>query len=116
MLTYSPILVAITKLVTRFSPAEEGILRLYAYYKRMQRTKPNGAIPDDLAHAIQGELHLLLKDDTVVRLLARSIYYRLTTEGYKEDYFVELATWIVKLRQGGMDHRPLTSESTGPIM
>ncbi len=104
MLTYSPVLSAIAKLVTRLSPAEEGILRLYAYYKRMQRSTPNGTIPIDLAHAIQGELHLLLRDDIMLRLLARSIHHRLTHEGYQEDYFVELANWIVQLRRTNIQH------------
>ena len=104
MLTYSPVLSAIAKLVTKFSPAEEGILRLYAYYKRMQRTTPNGTIPNDLARAIKSELHVMMGDEVMVRLLARRIHHRMTHEGYREDYFVELANWIVQLRQPNIHH------------
>jgi hypothetical protein len=92
-----PILVAVAKLITKLSPAEEGILRLYTYYKRSQRHPSTNSMADHLAPIIKSELQLLIRSESAVRLLAVAMHHRIGSKQYSEDYFIELAIWITSL-------------------
>jgi hypothetical protein len=94
ILAQKPLLVVVAKLVTKPSPSEEGILRLYAYYKRSQRRTATSTMADQLALVIKSELDLLVRSDHSIRHLAVAIYHRMGTAQYCEDYFVDLAVWI----------------------
>jgi hypothetical protein len=93
------LLVAVARLITKFSPSQEGILRLYVHYKRTQRG--NGHIDpqaEALAHIIQNELQLVVKDETVLKALATNMHKQIQNARHNEEYFGELASWIVTLR------------------
>jgi hypothetical protein len=98
LLAQKPLLFAVAKLVTKLSPSEEGVLRLYAYYKRSQRHLTTSTMAQQLAQVIKSELQLLARSDSSIRLLAVAIHHRIGTKQYSEDYFVELAVWITTAR------------------
>ena len=102
ILGQKPILVAVAKLITKLSPSEEGILRLYAYYKRSQRHATTSGMAEQIALFIKSELQLLTRSESSVRLLAVAMHHQIGTKQYSEDYFVELAVWITSLRMEGV--------------
>jgi hypothetical protein len=93
-----PLLFAVAKLVTKLSPSEEGVLRLYTYYKRSQRRPATSTMAQQLAQFIKSELQLLARSDSAIRLLAVAIHHRIGTKQFNEDFFVELAVWITTAR------------------
>ena len=98
LVAQKPLLFAVAKLVTKLSPSEEGILRLYAYYKRSQRRSTTSTTAQQLSQVIKSELQLIARSDSTIRLLAVAIHHRIGTKQYNEDYFVELAVWITGAR------------------
>jgi hypothetical protein len=98
LLAQKPIVVAVAKLVTKLSPAEEGILRLYAYYKRSQRNSSTNRMAEQLAPVIKSELQLLIQSESALRLLAVAMQRQIGSKQYSEDYFMELALWITRLK------------------
>jgi hypothetical protein len=92
--------IAVARLITKFSPSQEGILRLYVHYKRSQRA--NAQIDHQaqaLAHVIQNELQLVVKDENILKALATSMQVQIQNCRHNEEYFGELASWIVALRR-----------------
>ncbi len=94
----NPLFIAVARLITKFSPAQEGILRLYVHYKRSQRNPDAAPQTQALARVIQNELQLVVKDEKILKTLAVNMQLQLQTQRYSEDYFGELALWIVAIR------------------
>ncbi len=97
LLTQKPLLVAVARLITKLSAPEQGVLRLYTYYKRSRRHPIPATTAEQLAGVIRSELQLLTRSEAGVRRLAMAMQHQIRMKKYSEDYFVELAVWITRL-------------------